>query len=451
MDPVNKETRKARTSEARAAADAGFFWREVPPSGRSHLNRIRKRMLSESVTKCILLGVYFVLLSRLDGPGMSADDLRGGILLIALVIVPGFIFRFKNYSEARNAISEMWSRTNMSFSDLARAFEMRKVLQREARDCGLYTDVLREHIGDSLAESEREVVAAIEQMSRLIERSNREREQIALSVENGKNLTETTRTRVNRNREIIGALHMQQDLQLDEMRSNFERIRNLANGVSALTPLIKVITSIAQQTNLLALNAEIEAARAGSAGRGFSVVAMEVRKLAVLSTNAASEIADKINGTCKGVEAEFKEAQAALEKHEMGATMSHLVKDLDAMQQEFERNSGLLLEVITEVESSYGEMVSRLSDALGHIQFQDVMRQRLGHVQEALEDLRDHVVVLAGKLDDTKWDGHLDRTFKGMLDAQLGQYRMASQTNTHLAVAGCETPATPSGPAIELF
>ena len=219
----------------------------------------------------------------------------------------------------------------------------------------------------------------------------------------------------------------------------------------SLTPLIKVITSIAQQTNLLALNAEIEAARAGNAGRGFSVVAMEVRKLAVLSTNAASEIANKINGTCKGVAVELEGAQAALEEHEMGAAMNHLVEDLDAMQKEFEGNSGLLLEVITEVDSNYGEMVSRLSDALGHIQFQDVMSQRLGHVQEALAEMREHVLELAEKPEDPRWEGQLEHTFKSMLDAQLGRYRMASQTNTHLASAGGERSATPSGPAIELF
>jgi methyl-accepting chemotaxis protein len=420
-------------------------------SAGARLWRIRRRMLLESMTKLLLLTAFWIALCHHAGPDLAPHQVTGGVLLVVLVLVPGAAFHWKNCVEARRAVADMWALGELNFGDISLMFDMRKVLQREARDCGLYTDVLREHIGDSLAESEREVLAAIEQISRLINRSNQEREQIALSVESGKSLTETTRARVNRNREIIAALHMQQDEQLGDMRSNFERIRKLANGVSALTPLIKVITSIAQQTNLLALNAEIEAARAGSAGRGFSVVAMEVRKLAVLSTNAAAEIANKINGTAKSVEAELEGAQAALERREMGAAMSHLAEDLDAMQQEFQRNSELLLEVIAEVESNYGEMVSRLSDALGHIQFQDVMRQRLGHVQEAMSDLRDQVLVLAEKPDDAKWEGELDRTFKGMLDAQMSRYRMASQTNTHLTAAGCKTPAAPSGPAIELF
>ncbi len=211
------------------------------------------------------------------------------------------------------------------------------------------------------------MIAAIDQMSRLIERSHREKESIAESVASGKQLTEVTRQRLETNKDLIAAIQMQFEAQMTETRCNFERIRQLSGGVCALTPLIKVITAMATQTNVLALNAEIEAARAGSAGRGFSVVAMEVRKLAALSTHAAAEISEKINATCKEVQAELTHAQEALNQKEAHAAMKADIcwATMEAMQQqEFEKNSHLLLEVIAGVESNYGEMVTRLSDAM---------------------------------------------------------------------------------------
>jgi len=416
-----------------------------------HLNRIRKRMFFESLTKTILLCIYFYLLSQLDGPGLSSNDIRGGMLLIVLVVVPGFAYRWKNYAEARKAVAEMWAFGQMKFGDISRILSGRNAIKLDVDDSRPYIEVLRQQIGDSLAESEREVVSAIEQMNQLIERSNQQQQHIACSIESGKNLTEVTREKVDANKEKIAAIQIQMEMQMTQTRANFERIHHMSSEVCALTPLIKVITSIAQQTNLLALNAEIEAARAGSAGRGFSVVAMEVRKLAVLSTKAAAEISEKINSTCNKVEIELKDAQEALTDLEANTAMTHLTGELDTMQQEFTKNSELLLQVISEVESNYREMVVRLSDAMGHIQFQDVMRQRMEHVQTALVEMGEHLLELNAKPEAPDWNGNLDRTFKGLLSAQLGRYRMASQTLTHMAVAGGNVEADHSAPAIELF
>jgi len=345
----------------------------------------------------------------------------------------------------------MWAFGHLQFGDISRILQQRDTILAEVNESRPYIDVMHDQIGDSLSESEREVTQAIEQISLLHSSASRQRERIGQSIKSGKDLNESTHVRVENNKQIIFEIAQQLRVEVQEFRNNFERISGLASEVCALTPLIKVITSIAQQTSLLALNAEIEAARAGTAGRGFSVVAFEVRKLAVLSTKAAGDIGAKINATCDKVNRELVAAQTSLAEHESSDQMSHLMTELGDMQKEFAKNGTLLLEVITEVDANYEESINRLSDALGHIQFQDVMRQRMEHVQEALVEMRDHVLWLGGKAADHSWDGQLETTFKSILESHLGRYRMASQTQTHLAVSGGGSEGDHSRPAIELF
>ncbi|MGH1486032.1 MAG: methyl-accepting chemotaxis protein [Cellvibrionaceae bacterium] len=75
-----------------------------------------------------------------------------------------------------------------------------------------------------------------------------------------------------------------------------QEVTNLAQSSAKMLGIIDVINGLADQTNLLALNAAIESARAGEAGRGFSVVADEVRALAQKTVNATSSIGDIITG-----------------------------------------------------------------------------------------------------------------------------------------------------------
>ncbi len=89
-----------------------------------------------------------------------------------------------------------------------------------------------------------------------------------------------------------------------------ETINNLSERSNQIGNILEVINDIANQTNLLALNAAIEAARAGEAGRGFAVVADEVRKLAERTQHATKEIEDIINGLLRDSE----EAKVAMDK-----------------------------------------------------------------------------------------------------------------------------------------
>jgi methyl-accepting chemotaxis protein len=120
------------------------------------------------------------------------------------------------------------------------------------------------------------------------------------------------------------------------------RISALSQAASRIGDVVKLITAIAEQTNLLALNATIEAARAGEAGRGFAVVASEVKTLASQTAKATEEIGTQIANmqaaTQESVSA-IKEIGATITRvSEIAATIAAAVEEQGAATQEIARN-----------------------------------------------------------------------------------------------------------------
>ena len=140
---------------------------------------------------------------------------------------------------------------------------------------------------ESLAQGATEQAASLEETSSALE------EMSSMTRQNADNANKTQETAANSLRQIASGA--------DTVRAVTRAMAEISDSSEKISNIIKTIEEIAFQTNLLALNAAVEAARAGEAGKGFAVVADEVRNLAQRSAQAAKDTSELIVGTVERV------------------------------------------------------------------------------------------------------------------------------------------------------
>lgn len=152
----------------------------------------------------------------------------------------------------------------------------------------------------------------------------------------------------------------------DAVFESANRIKELGEQSNQIGEIIQVIDDIAEQTNLLALNAAIEAARAGEHGKGFAVVADEVRKLAERSGKATKEIADLITNIQKGTNVAVESMVIGTKEVEEGVIVAREAgKSLDEIVVVVEQsNVGVqkIMEIIEEILAGSQEVSQAISN-----------------------------------------------------------------------------------------
>ncbi|HHQ4523453.1 TPA: methyl-accepting chemotaxis protein [Aeromonas veronii] len=292
----------------------------------------------------------------------------------ALQTVAGGDLTFRlNFFPVRDEFSTLAGSIDR-FTD--RQHQIVKLVEESAEALTLAADEFRDHAreGETMARSQRQhmdsLATAMEQMSAAIREVARNANDTLQQTRQSSEEAANGANRVARTIEAIRTL-------ADEIGNASGAVERLTHNANRINEVVNVINAISQQTNLLALNAAIEAARAGEQGRGFAVVADEVRTLASRTQQATVEIQKMIEELQAGTGALNDIMEKTVGR---AASSQQLISEVGLDIEKLSNHSDAVLEMSTQIATSSEEQSSVAAEITHNL---DQVRHEAAQVEES--------------------------------------------------------------------
>ena len=306
----------------------------------------------------ILLGIYMTRLilmplAKVNAIIRKAAEGEGDLTQHLIVESDDEIGQFsQSFNEFLEKLAELIRKVKVSTEKVAMASEQITSISLELASGA------EEQAGQTseVATSVQEMTAAIVQNSQ--------------NANHTANIAEEANGKANAGTSAMQATRQGMDEIVNATTETAKIVDSLSGRADQIGEIIQVIDEIADQTNLLALNAAIEAARAGEQGRGFAVVADEVRKLAERTTKATKEIAD----TIRAIQGDTKEASESMtQANDMVLKGKEAASDAESVLNQIVSSVNQAMDMIRQIaaaseqQSSGAEEISKNVEAISSV------------------------------------------------------------------------------------
>ncbi len=343
------------------------------------------------------------------------------VLFLSLIAVVAFVLYSSRYQKRKQNNSLELREQNPQSKDFEPLFK-----------------VIEEQLSDIQKSTERYVLNAIEDLQHIYSAISQNEGVIQECTEFGKKIFDFVETQKQNTDTLLEENTKYVQQQREEAKNNMEKLSLIAKDIDSLRAAISDISDISNQINLLAFNANIEAARAGEAGLGFAVVADEIRKLSLKTSQVVDRINTIVNRNITQIKNEIASIEKFIEKMNLAFDKINLLTEQSVSISEELANTSRMLDAVTNsIAETNSHIKDAVSDVLGKIQFQDILRQRIDQLLYGLEEIKE---LLHGKRTD----------IKGVLNELKSKYVTQSERDVHDIALGLETQGE-SAPQIELF